>query len=132
MDSKTAKKIKSKNTSIELILRKELWKRGYRYRIHDKTVFGTPDIVFHKRKIAIFCDGEFWHGKKYINGEKFKTNASFWETKINRNIERDKEVNKRLEVESWTVLRFWDRDILTNIDKCIKTIGFYFETSGSK
>lgn len=84
---------------------------GYRYRIHDKTVFGKPDIVFRKQKVAIFCDSEFWHGKKYLNGEQFKTNASFWEAKIKRNIERDKEVNERLKSEGWTVLRFWDRDI---------------------
>ena len=84
---------------------------GYRYRIHDKTVFGKPDIVFRKQKVAIFCDSEFWHGKKYLNGEKFKTNTSFLEAKIKRNIERDKEVNERLKSEGWTVLRFWDGDI---------------------
>ena len=84
---------------------------GYRYRIHDKTVFDKPDIVFRKQKVAIFCDSEFWHGKKYLNGEQFKTNASFWEAKIKRNIERDKEVNERLKSEGWTVLRFWDGDI---------------------
>lgn len=122
MNSKTAKKIKSKNTSIELILRKELWKRGCRYRIHDKTVFGTPDIVFRKQKVAIFCDSEFWHGKKYLNGEKFKTNTSFWETKIKRNIERDKEVNERLEVDGWTVLRFWDVEIRKSIGICVENI----------
>jgi DNA mismatch endonuclease (patch repair protein) len=77
MDSKTAKKIKSKNTKIELALRKELWKMGYRYRLHDKTVAGTPDIVFRKQKIAIFCDSEFWHGKKYLKGQKFKKNAYY-------------------------------------------------------
>lgn len=122
MDSKTAKNIKSKNSSIELILRKELRKRGYRYRIHDKTVFGTPDIVFRKQKVAIFCDSEFWHGKKYLNGEKFKTNTSFWETKIKRNIERDKEVNERLEAEGWTVLRFWDMDIKKEMDAVLLKI----------
>ncbi len=122
MDSKTAKKIKSKNTSIELMLRKEMWKMGYRYRIHDKTVFGKPDIVFRKQKVAIFCDSEFWHGKKYLNGEQFKTNASFWETKIKRNIERDKEVNERLELESWTVLRFWGQEIKKDISSVIEQI----------
>lgn len=111
MDSATAKKIKSKNTKIELVLRKELWKMGYRYRIHDKTVFGTPDIVFRKQKIAIFCDSEFWHGKKYIEGQKFKKNAYYWESKIKNNIKRDKKVNKILKKEGWKVLRFWGDDI---------------------
>lgn len=105
-----------------MILRKELWKRGYRYRINDKTVFGKPDIVFRKQKVAIFCDSEFWHGKKYLNGEKFKTNTDFWENKIKRNIKRDKEVNERLKAECWTVLRFWGGDIKKELILCINTI----------
>ncbi len=114
MDSATAKKIKSKNTKIELALRRELWKMGYRYRIHDKTVAGTPDIVFKKQKIAIFCDSEFWHGKKYLEGQKFKKNADYWESKIKNNIERDKRVDEALKKEGWTVLRFWGEDIIKN------------------
>lgn len=104
-------RIKSKNTTIELLLRRELWKRGFRYRVNDKTIFGKPDIVFYKQKIAIFCDSEFWHGKKYLEGERFKTNTDFWETKIKRNIERDKEVNEKLKSEGWVVLRFWGQEI---------------------
>ncbi|KHG34887.1 very short patch repair endonuclease [Sulfurospirillum sp. MES] len=122
MDSKTAKKIKSKNTGIELLLRRELWKRGYRYRVNDRTVFGKPDIVFHKQKIAIFCDSEFWHGKKFLAGEQFKTNNEFWEAKIKRNIERDQEVNRILETEGWKVLRFWGIDIKNNVTQCINII----------
>lgn len=115
-------RIKSKNTSIELLLRRELWKRGYRYRVNDKRVFGKPDIVFYKQKIAIFCDSEFWHGKKFLEGERFKTNADFWETKIKRNIERDLEVNERLKSEGWAVLRFWGSEIKTHLDDCIQII----------
>lgn len=115
-------RIKSKNTPIEMRIRKELFKRGHRYRIHDKTVFGKPDIVFKKLKIAIFCDSAFWHGKKFLEGERFKTNIDFWETKIKRNIERDEEVNKRLKSEGWTVLRFWDFDIKKRLDFCIDAI----------
>ncbi|MCL4498319.1 MAG: very short patch repair endonuclease [Deltaproteobacteria bacterium] len=125
MDSNTARKIKSKDTSIELILRKELWKRGYRYRVNDRKVFGKPDIVFSRRKVAIFCDSEFWHGEKYLLGERFKTNSDFWESKIKGNIKRDKEVNDRLKSEGWTVIRFWDKEIKENSDKCInKVISF--------
>ena len=128
MDSNTARKIKSKNTSIELTLRKELWKRGFRYRINDKSVFGKPDIVFRKQKIAIFCDSEFWHGKKYLSGENFKTNSDFWESKIKRNIKRDNEVNDRLKGEGWAVIRFWGKEIKENSDKCInKVINFLKE-----
>ena len=125
MDSNTARKIKSKDTSIELILRKELWRRGYRYRVNDGKVFGKPDIVFSRRKVAVFCDSEFWHGKKYLSGEKFKTNPDFWESKIKGNIKRDKEVNDRLKSEGWTVIRFWGKEIKENSDKCInKVISF--------
>ncbi|KFN40965.1 MAG: restriction endonuclease HpaII, partial [Sulfuricurvum sp. MLSB] len=98
------------------------WKRGYRYRVNDKRVFGKPDIVFYKQKIAIFCDSEFWHGKKFLEGERFKTNADFWETKIKRNIERDCEVNERLKSEGWIVLRFWGNEIKTHLDDCIQII----------
>ena len=123
MDGATARKIKSKNTKIELALRKELWKMGYRYRLHDKTVIGTPDIVFRKQKVAIFCDSEFWHGKKYLEGQKFKKNADYWESKIKNNIERDKMVSETLKKEGWTVLRFWGEDIIkNNIDVVLKII----------
>lgn len=116
-------RIKCKNTTIELLLRRELWKRGYRYRINDKTVFGKPDIVFRKQKIAIFCDSEFWHGKKFLEGECFKTNADFWETKIKRNIERDLEVNEKLKSEGWIVLRFWGNEIKKEIEAVLTKIG---------
>ncbi len=115
-------RIKSKNTTIELLLRRELWKRGFRYRVNDKTIFGKPDIVFYKQKIAIFCDSEFWHGKKYLEGERFKTNADFWETKIRRNIERDREVNDKLKSEGWIVLRFWGSEIKYDLESCIQQI----------
>lgn len=77
MDSKTAKKIKSKNTTIELLLGKAMWAKGLRYRKNCKDIFGKPDFCFKSKKIAIFCDSEFWHGKKYFEGERFKTNADF-------------------------------------------------------
>ena len=115
-------RIKSKDTSIEIILRKALWKRGIRYRKNCKDVFGKPDICFKGKKVAVFCDSAFWHGKKFLEGEKFKTNKDFWEKKILRNIERDKEVNKKLKEEGWIVLRFWDNEIKKETDKCVEQI----------
>ncbi|QOP41048.1 very short patch repair endonuclease [Sulfurimonas marina] len=122
MDSKTAKKIKSKNTKIEVVLGKAMWSYGYRYRKHCRNVYGKPDFCFKKKKIAIFCDSEFWHGKNFLEGEQFKTNADFWETKIKRNIQRDIEVNNFLKKNGWKVIRFWGKDIIKNLDDCLKLI----------
>lgn len=121
--SENMRRIKSKDTSIEIKLRKELWKRGYRYRRNCQDIYGKPDICFKRKKIAIFCDSEFWHGKYLL--EKIyipKTNREFWVHKIQKNIERDKEVNKSLEKDGWTVLRFWQKDIEDNLDECINKI----------
>jgi DNA mismatch endonuclease (patch repair protein) len=122
MDSKTAKKIKSKNTKIEIFLGKAMWARGLRYRKNCKDVFGKPDFCFKGKKIAIFCDSEFWHGKKLLEGEQFKTNKEFWEAKIKRNIERDIEVTQKLKSDGWIVLRFWGDAILKDIENCIDKI----------
>ena len=122
---KNMQNIKSKDTQIELLLRKELWKRGYRYRKNYKDLPGKPDIVLTKYQIAIFCDSEFFHGK---NWEVLKPrlergdNSDFWISKISRNIQRDDEVNKKLLSQGWTVIRFWGNDIKHNIDDCIKVI----------
>ncbi len=91
---KNMQAIKSKGSKIESMLAKALWSRGYRYRKNDKTVYGKPDFTFRKQKIAIFLDSEFWHGKDWEQ-RKFdiKSNQEFWYKKIQRNIERDKEVN---------------------------------------
>ena len=117
--------IKAKDTKIEIKLRKALWNKGYRYRKNYKDLPGSPDIVLTKYKIAIFCDGEFFHGKDW---EVLKprlqnsNNSEFWIGKISRNRERDDEVNKRLLFEGWTVIRFWGNDIKKNVDECVKVI----------
>ncbi len=122
---KNMQHIRSNNTKIEIILRKALWHRGYRYRINYKELPGKPDIVLTKYKIAIFCDGEFFHGKDW---EVLKPrlekgdNGSFWISKISRNRERDDEINKRLLFMGWTVIRFWGNDIKKNTDECIRVI----------
>ena len=121
--SENMRRIKSKDTTIEIILRKELWKRGLRYRKNVKDVYGKPDIVFKSKKLAVFADSEFWHGKMLLEGKHIpKTNTEYWVKKIMRNIERDKEVNKILAQDGWTVLRFWEKDIKKNVSICADII----------
>ena len=122
---KNMKHIKSKDTKIEVILRKALWKKGYRYRKNYNKLLGKPDIVLPKYKIVIFCDSEFFHGKDWdILKLKLKNsnNADYWIRKISRNRERDDEINKRLSFEGWTVIRFWGNDIKKHTDDCIRVI----------
>ena len=117
------KAVKSKDSEIEQILRKELWARGLRYRKNVKTVFGKPDIAFIGKKIAVFCDSEFWHGYAWeIYQEDFRSNQSFWIPKIERNMQRDIEVNNQLRSEGWIVLRFWGREIKKNTSACADII----------
>jgi len=120
--SENMSKIRSKNTSIELLLRKKLFGLGYRYRINFKDVYGKPDIAFIRDRVAIFCDSEFWHGKDYLEGKKPKSNTDYWYKKIERNIQRDAEVTSQLQNEGWCVLRFWGKDIMKNLDSCINSI----------
>lgn len=127
--SENMSRIKSKDTSIEILLRKALWGKGIRYRVNDKKVYGKPDIVFKSKKIAVFCDSEFWHGKNYIEGKyKIKTNLDYWDAKLERNINRDKIVNQTLEEQGWVVLRFWATDIKKKlpdvVDKIISTLSY--------
>ena len=111
---KNMKNIHGKDTKIEIILRKNY-----------KKLPGNPDIVLTKYKIAIFCDGEFFHGKDWevLKPRLEKSNNSeFWISKISRNRERDDEVNKRLLFEGWTVIRFWGDDIKKHTDECVKVV----------
>lgn len=119
------KNIKSKDTSIELKLRRALWHKGYRYRKNYVALPGKPDIVLTKYKIAIFCDSEFFHGKDWDilkpqleNGN----NGEFWVDKISKNRNRDDEINKALLFAGWTVIRFWGKDIQRKTDECVQVI----------
>ena len=94
MNSQNAKNIKSENTKIEILLDNALKKQGLKYTKNDTSVFGKPDFCFKNEKIAVFCDSEFWHGKKMLEGEKFKTNSEFWKNKIQKNINRDNDPPK--------------------------------------
>ena len=122
---KNMQHIRSKDTEIEVLLRKALWKKGYGYRKNYDKLPGKPDIAITKYKIVIFCDGEFFHGKDW---EVLKprlergNNSEYWIKKISRNMERDDEINKRLLFEGWTVIRFWGNDIKKNIEKCVRVV----------
>ena len=122
---KNMSNIKSKDTGIEMKLRKALWEKGYRYRKNMKTLPGKPDIVLTKYKIVVFCDSEFFHGKDQEDLKKQLErgkNAEFWIKKIARNRERDEEVNKQLAFMGWTVLRFWGKDIKEDVNQYVRVI----------
>lgn len=117
------KQVKNKDSKIEIMLRRELWSRGIRYRKNVKTITGKPDIAFIGKKIAVFIDGEFWHGYNWeVRKNDFKTNREFWIPKIERNMERDKEVTKALQESGWTVIRFWGNEIKKNVIQCADII----------
>ena len=122
---KNMQNIRAKDTEIEVILRRALWKKGYRYRKNYCKLPGKPDIVLTKYKIAIFCDGEFFNGKDWnmLKDKLQKSNNSkFWIDKISRNIERDEEINKKLIYGGWTVIRFWGKEIKNHTDECVKVV----------
>lgn len=114
---------KSKGTKLEILFGKLLWNAGLRYRKNDKSVFGKPDFVIKSAKIAIFCDGEFWHGRNWeVRKYDHKSNCDFWYSKIERNIERDKEVNAELKKQGWQVFRFLETEITKKPDVCLNMI----------
>lgn len=126
--SKNMAAIKSAGTKAEIQLAKALWHLGYRYRKNNKAVFGKPDLTLKKHKIAIFIDSEFFHGKDWeTEKHRIKSNHEFWYKKIERNIERDKEVNQHLLENGWTILRFWSRDIKTSLPLILQKIQDTFQ-----
>ena len=114
---KNMQAIRSKDTSIEIKLRKALWEKGIRYRKNYKAVIGKPDIAITKCKIAVFCDSDYWHGYDWENrNQRIKSNREYWIPKIERNMERDRQVTKALEDDGWLVLRFWEWQIKKQLD----------------
>jgi len=117
--------IRGEDTKIERVLRKALWTKGYRYRKNYKYIPGSPDIALTKYKIAIFCDGEFFHGKDW---ETLKTklekgnNSDYWISKIQHNMDRDIKKDQELMYLGWTVIHFWGKDILERTDECVRAI----------
>jgi len=120
--------IHSNDTKPEMLLRKGLWHRGLRFRLHHKSLPGKPDIVFTKAKIAVFCDGDFWHGHNWaIRGlpsleAELENYSEYWRNKILGNMKRDVENTRKLEADGWVVLRFWESDIKRSISECVDSI----------
>lgn len=124
--------IHSKNTRPEIALRKALFARGYRFRVNYKQLKGKPDIVLTRARIAIFVDGDFWHGHNWVirgygsHEAEMCRYTEYWRKKITDNMERDKKVNVELQRQGWIVLRFWESDVKTNIEKCLLDIDWWY------
>ena len=119
----TMSHIRGSDTGIEMKIRKALYEKGYRYRCNSGKVFGHPDIVFQRLKLAIFADSEFWHGYNFEEASKsIHSHLDYWIPKIKRNIERDNEVNEKLTQEGYLIYRFWGGEIQKNLDKCVTKI----------
>ena len=110
------------------MLRKELWKENIRFRIHRKDLVGRPDIVIEKYQLAIFIDGDFWHGYQWQK-RKPKSNQQFWIPKIERNMQRDHFVNQSLLAMGFVVMRFWEHEIKQNLDACVNQVKLYIEAA---
>ena len=129
--SKIMSKIRGKNTKPELTFRKALWHAGYRYRVDYKKLIGKPDILLKKYKTAIFIDGEFWHGHNWENRKaKIKSNREFWIPKIERNIQRDQEVNRALQDLGYTVFRFWESEVKKHLEECLAQVTNHLQKTG--
>ena len=113
------RQVKAKGSKIETMLQKELWQRGIRYRKNVKAIIGKPDIAFLGKKVAVFCDSEFWHGYDWETRKNdFRSHQEFWIPKIERNMQRDSEVNSKLQESGWQVIRFWGNDIKNDVQHC--------------
>ncbi|NOX48541.1 MAG: very short patch repair endonuclease [Chlorobi bacterium] len=126
--SKLMSKIRGKDTKPEVMFRKALWARGYRYRKNVKKLPGKPDVVLRKFKLAIFIDGEFWHGHNWEEKKKsIKSNRAFWIPKIERNMQRDEQVEEELKDMDFTVFRFWEQQIKKDLGTCLEEVVEYIE-----
>ena len=115
--------VKLKNGDAEQLLAKRLWHLGYRYRKNDKHLPGSPDIAILKYRIAVFVDGEFWHGKDWETRKaRLQRNREYWIEKIEENMARDVRVDKELRDRGWVPIRFWAKDALKDTDACIEKI----------
>ena len=121
--SKRMASVKLKHGKAETALAKELWSKGYRYRLNDKSLPGSPDIAILKYRIAVFVDGEFWHGQDWENRkQRLKRNRAYWIEKIEENIARDVRVDQQLRNLGWLPIHFWEKEVKRDPNECVKTI----------
>ena len=121
--SKRMSNVKLKKGTAEILLAKELWHKGFRYRLNDKSLSGSPDIAILRYNIAIFVDGEFWHGYDWDNKKpKLKRNREYWIEKIEENMARDTRVDKELLAKGWVPIHFWTKEVLKETASCIKVV----------
>ena len=114
---------RSKGTKPERMLAQELWHRGYRYHKNVRGIPGTPDICFKSRKVAVFVDGDFWHGRDWLQArQRIKSSKEFWFNKIERNMARDRRTDQRLKSRGWRVLRFWASDVVKHLAECANRV----------
>lgn len=126
--SKIMAAVRSKDTEPEKLLRRALFRRGLRFRVHDKRLPGRPDIVFPRQRVAVFVDGDFWHGSGWKERgfpsmeAQFRERADFWVPKIRANVRRDRTVNAALDALGWTVIRLWESDVRRALNKCVRRV----------
>jgi DNA mismatch endonuclease (patch repair protein) len=116
---------RSRNTKAEMLLRRELWRRGLRYRLHAADLPGKPDLVFRRARVVVFCDGDFWHGRRW--GERQEklargSNARYWTAKIGANVARDRRTTRQLRQAGWMVLRMWETDIFRDVNRAAERV----------
>lgn len=118
-------------SKLESIVSKELWHKGYRFRRNTKDLFGKPDISIKKYKIVIFIDSCFWH-QCPLHGNMPKTNVEYWKPKLERNVERDREVDKYYMEKGWNIKRFWEHDVKSDLEKVVKEIESFIDKARKK
>ena len=123
---KRMSKVRLKNGKAETLLAKRLWSEGYRYRRNYKKLPGSPDIALTKQRIAVFVDGEFWHGENWEERKsKLKSNREYWIEKIEENMARDKRVDAQLEEMGWITIHFWEKQVLKDTEECLRRVMLY-------
>ena len=123
-------RVRHKDSKAELALRRALHAAGVRYRLHAPDVLGRPDLVIRSRRLAVFVDGDLWHGNpeevrrrgRSSLAELFPTRTEWWVAKINRTMERDRQVTETLRAEGWTVVRLWEHDVLRDPAGCADVV----------
>lgn len=121
--SRIMRKVKSSGSKMENVLGKSMWSLGLIYRKQYRKIPGRPDFVFPSAKVAVFCDSNFWHGYRWQkNRSEFKRRKGYWLKKIERNMARDKKINKELKREGWKVIRFWEHQIKKGLDRCAQKV----------